>query len=52
MNLLLCRERWGINWKRTYRVYREAGLAILCCRRKRVAGFERRRSVIALAGAG
>ena len=49
LHVLLCREGWAINWKRTYRVYREAGLAVRRRKRKRIAGVERQPKVIALA---
>ena len=49
LHVLLCREGWVINWKRTYRVYREAGLAVRRRKRKRIAGVERQPKVIALA---
>jgi putative transposase len=39
LHVLLCREGWRINRKRTYRVYRAAGLMVR--RRKRIAGIER-----------
>jgi len=40
--VLLRREGWEINWKKTYRLYREAGLAVRRRKRKRVGPFERR----------
>ena len=49
LHVLLCREGWAINWKRTYRVYREAGLTVRRRKRKRIAGIERQPKVIALA---
>ena len=49
LHVLLCREGWAINWKRTYRVYREAGLTVRRRKRKRIAGVERQPKVIALA---
>ncbi len=49
LHVLLCREGWVINWKRTYRVYREAGLTVRRRKRKRIAGVERQPKVIALA---
>src|SRR5690606_5348239 len=38
----LRREGWEINWKKTDRLYREAGLAVRRRKRKRVGPFERR----------
>lgn len=49
LHVLLCREGWAINWKRTYRVYREAGLTVRRRKRKRIAGVERQPKVIASA---
>ena len=49
LHVLLRREGWSINWKRTYRVYREAGLAVRRRKRKRIAGIERQPKVIAMA---
>ena len=49
LHVLLCREGWVINWKRTYRVYREAGLTVRRRKRKRIAGVERQPKVVALA---
>lgn len=42
IHVLLRREGWEINWKKTYRLYREAGLAVRRRKRKRVGPFERR----------
>jgi putative transposase len=42
IHVLLRREGWQINRKRTYRLYREAGLAIRRRKRKRIAFFERK----------
>lgn len=42
IHVLLRREGWAVNRKRTYRVYREAGLAVRRRKRKRVGPFERR----------
>lgn len=36
LRALLCREGWPCNHKRIYRLYREAGLAVRCRRRKRL----------------
>lgn len=47
LHVLLCREGWFINWKRTYRVYREVGLMVRSRKRKRIAGIERQAKVIA-----
>jgi len=41
LHVLLCREGWEINRKRTYRIYREAGLMVRRRKRKRIAGVER-----------
>ncbi|WP_424447054.1 IS3 family transposase [Paucimonas lemoignei] len=41
LHVLLCRDGWEINAKRTYRVYREAGLMVRKRKRKRIAGVER-----------
>ena len=41
LHVLLRREGWLINWKRTYRVYHEAGLMVRRRKRKRIAGVER-----------
>lgn len=49
LHVLLCREGWAINWKRTYRVYREAGLTVRRRKRKRIAGVERQPKVVASA---
>jgi len=45
LHVLLYREGWLINHKRTYRVYHTAGLMV----RKRIAGIERQPKVMALA---
>ena len=42
IHVLLRREGWQINRKRTYRLYREAGLAVRRRERKRVGPFERK----------
>jgi transposase InsO family protein len=42
IHVLLRREGWQINRKRTYRLYREAGLAVRRRKRKRIAFFERK----------
>lgn len=47
LHVLLLREGWLLNWKRTYRVYREAGLAVRRRKRKRIAGIERQEKVMA-----
>ena len=41
LHVLLCREGWEINHKRTYRIYHEAGLMVRKRKRKRIAGVER-----------
>jgi hypothetical protein len=41
IHVLLRREGWAISRKRTYRLYREAGLAVQRRKRKRVGPFER-----------
>ena len=41
LHVLLLREGIKVNRKRTYRVYREAGLAVRRRKRKRIAGVER-----------
>lgn len=41
LHVLLRREGWQLNQKRTYRVYREAGLMVRKRKRKRIAGIER-----------
>jgi putative transposase len=42
IHILLRREGWKVNRKRTYRVYREAGLAVRRRKRKRIGLFERK----------
>jgi transposase InsO family protein len=42
IHVLLRREGWQINRKRTYRLYREAGLAVRRRKRKRIGPFERK----------
>ena len=49
LHVLLCREGWRINRKRTYRVYHAAGLMVRRRKRKRIAGVERQVKVLALA---
>jgi putative transposase len=49
LHVLLCREGWTINCKRTYRVYHAAGLMVRKRKRKRIAGMERLEKVIASA---
>jgi len=41
IQVLLRREGWTVNRKRTYRLYREAGLAVRRRKRKRIGPFER-----------
>lgn len=41
LHVLLRREGWKLNWKRTYRVYHAAGLMVRRRKRKRIAGIER-----------
>ena len=47
LHVLLLREGWLLNWKRPYRVYREAGLTVRRRMRKRIAGIERQKKVLA-----
>ena len=42
IHVLLRREGWTVNRKRTYRLYREAGLAVRRRKRKRIGLFERK----------
>jgi putative transposase len=42
IHILLRREGWPVNRKRTYRLYREAGLAVRRRKRKRIGLVERR----------
>jgi putative transposase len=42
IHVLLRREGWRVNRKRTYRLYREAGLAVGRRKRKRIGPFERK----------
>lgn len=42
IHVLLLRDGWRVNRKRTYRVYREAGLAVRRRKRKRIGPFERK----------
>jgi putative transposase len=42
IHVLLKREGWKVNRKRTYRLYREAGLAVRRRKRKRIGPFERK----------
>ena len=42
IHILLRREGWTVNRKRTYRLYREAGLAVRRRKRKRIGLFERK----------
>lgn len=49
LHALLCWEGWFINRKRTYRVYREAGMMVRRRKRKRIGGIERQEKVVASA---
>lgn len=42
IHVLLRREGWQVNRKRTYRLYRDAGLAVRRRKRKRIGPFERK----------
>lgn len=42
IQVLLKREGWTVNVKKTYRLYREAGLAVRRRKRKRIGPFERK----------
>src|SRR5437762_11175112 len=42
IHVLLRREGWRVNRKRTYRLYRDAGLAVRRRKRKRIGVFERK----------
>jgi len=42
VHVLLRREGWAVNRKLTYRLYREAGLAVRRRKRKRIGPFERK----------
>ena len=46
LHVLLLREGWLLNWKRTYRIYREAGLTVRRRKRKRIAGIERQGKMV------
>jgi putative transposase len=46
LHVLLLREGWLLNWRRTYRVYREAGLIVRRRKRKRIAGVDRQDKVM------
>ena len=46
LHVLLLREGWLLNWKRTYRVYQEAGLMVRRRKRKRIVGIERQAKVM------
>lgn len=46
LHVLLRREGWLLNWKRTYRVYREAGLMVRRRKRKRIVGIARLQKVM------
>jgi putative transposase len=41
LHVLLRRDGWDVNHKRTYRIYRAAGLMVRRRKRKRIAGIER-----------
>lgn len=47
LHVLLRREGWQLNWKRTYRVYHAAGLMVRRRKRKRIASVERTIKVLA-----
>lgn len=47
LHVLLLRGGWLLNWNRTYRAYREAGLAVRRRKRKRIVGIERQQQVVA-----
>jgi len=49
LHVLLCREGWEVNRKRTYRVYHAAGLMVRRRKRKRIEGLERQLKAAALA---
>jgi putative transposase len=49
LHVLLRRDGWTLNWKRTYRVYHAAGLMVRRRKRKRIAGIERSVRVLATA---
>jgi len=49
LHVLLRREGWQINHKRTYRVYHDAGLMVRRRKRKRIVGVERIAKVVATA---
>lgn len=49
LHILLRREGWLINHKRTYRVYNAAGLMVRRRKRKRIAGVERQVKMVAVA---
>jgi putative transposase len=49
LHVLLRREGWTINRKRTYRAYHEAGLMVRRRKRKRITGIERQVTVAATA---
>jgi putative transposase len=42
VHIVLRREGWAVNRKLTYRLYREAGLAVRRRKRKRIEPFERK----------
>ena len=49
LHVLLCREGWVINRKRTYRVYHAADLMVRRRKRKRIAGVERQAKIMVVA---
>ena len=49
LHALLHPEGWAINWKGTYRMYRDTGLAVRRCKRRHIAGVERQPNVMATA---
>lgn len=49
LHVLLCREGWRINRKRTYRIYRAAGLMVRRRKRKHIAAVERQPKHAAMA---
>jgi len=48
LHVLLLRQGLRVNRKRTYRIYREAGLAVRRRKRKRIAAVERKPAIAAL----
>ena len=49
LHALLLQEGWLLNWKRTYRIYRETGLTVRRRKRKPIAGIERQEKVMTIA---